>query len=168
MTIEFSQYDPTFSYPGHKKFDCEDEDINKFVRDSLKLQVRKGLSIGYVLTDPAQGNRFVGFFTISQHSIALPLLQSLALGSLPRQIPCTRLIMLGVDKDYKGQNLGKQLMKEAFVATRRAAQSVGSFGIYLDADTKAVSFYQKLGFALLQGNLSPAPSPMFLPMNGIP
>jgi GNAT superfamily N-acetyltransferase len=168
MTIDFSRYDPTFSYTGQKKFDCEHEDINKFVHDSLKSQIRKGLSIGYVLTDSAQNKRFVGFFTIAQHSIGLPLLQSLALGSLPKQIPCTRLIMLGVDKDYKGHNLGKQLMKEAFIATKRAAQSVGSFGIYLDADTKAVSFYQKLGFKLLQGDLSPAPSPMFLPKDGIP
>lgn len=87
---------------------------------------------------------------------------------LPKQIPCTRLIMLGVDSQYKGRNLGKQLMKEAFKATKLAAQAVGSFGMYLDAYAEAVGFYEALGFSLLEGNKSPDPSPMFLPMSGVP
>jgi len=168
MTIVFSKYDPNLTYAGQKKFDCGNAVINKFVHDSLKSQVRKGVCVAYVLTDQAQAGRFVGFFTIGQHSIGLPSLATLALGSLPKQIPCTRLIMLGVDNQYKGRNLGRQLMKEAFKATKLAAQAVGSFGMYLDADAGAVGFYEALGFSLLEGNKSPDPSPMFLPMSGIP
>ena len=76
--------------------------------------------------------------------------------------------MLGVDKQYQRRNLGSQLMKEAFNATKLAAQAVGSFGMYLDADAGAVKFYSHLGFSLLEGNKSPQPSPMFLPMTSIP
>jgi ribosomal protein S18 acetylase RimI-like enzyme len=167
MTIVFSKYDPALTYSGQKKFDCGHAVINKFAHDSLKSQVRKGVCVAYVITDQSQAGQFVGFFTIGQHSISLSSLASLALGSLPKQIPCTRLIMLGVDSQYKKRDLGKQLMKEAFNATKLAAQAVGSFGMYLDADAGAVSFYEALGFSLLEGNKSPDPSPMFLPMTAI-
>ncbi|MYM39175.1 GNAT family N-acetyltransferase [Duganella qianjiadongensis] len=168
MTILFAKYDSNVTYPGQKKFDCGHAIINKFVHDSLKSQVKKGVCVAYVLTDQSKAGQFVGFFTIGQHSISLSALSALSLGSLPKQIPCTRLIMLGVDSQYQGRDLGKQLMKEAFLATKLAAQAVGSFGMYLDADAGAVKFYTGLGFSLLEGDKSPDPSPMFLRMTSIP
>jgi GNAT superfamily N-acetyltransferase len=168
MTVRLSLFDPTLTYPGQKRFDCGNETINKFARDSLKAQVRKRLSAAYVLTDTAQAGRFAGFFTIAQHSIDMSLLSPLQLGSLPRNIPCSRLIMLGVDLHYKKRGLGLQLMREAFRVSKTIAKAIGSYGIYLDAEAGAVSFYQKFGFMLLQGDSSPAESPMFLPMTAIP
>ncbi|HEU4372961.1 MAG TPA: GNAT family N-acetyltransferase [Telluria sp.] len=168
MTVRISLYDPTLTYPGQKRFDCGNEAVNKFARDSLKAQVRKSLSAAYVLTDAAQAGRFVGFLTIAQHSIDMSLLSPLRLGSLPKHIPCSRVIMLGVDKDYQKRNLGVQLMKEAFRVSKTAAKAIGSYGIFLLAEPGAIGFYQKLGFTLLQGDLTPAASPMFLPMSGIP
>lgn len=168
MTVRLSLFDPTLTYPGQKRFDCGNETINKFVRDSLKSQVRKRLSAAYVLTDTAAGDGFVGFFTIAQHSIDVSLLSEMQLGSLPRHIPCSRLIMLGVDKSYQKRDLGLQLMREAIRLAKTIANAIGSYGIYLDAESCAIEFYRKLGFTLLVGDLSPAPSPMFLPMTAIP
>lgn len=168
MTVRLSLFDPTLTYPGQKRFDCGNETINKFVRDSLRAQVRKSLSAAYVLTDAAQADRFVGFFTIAQHSIDVSLVSGLQLGSLPRHIPCSRLIMLGVDKNYQKRDLGLQLMREAIRVSKTIAKAIGSYGIYLDAEPGAIDFYRKLGFTLLQGDLSPAASPMFLPMATIP
>jgi ribosomal protein S18 acetylase RimI-like enzyme len=167
MTIALSLYDPALTYTGQKQFDCDHAVINAFVRNSLKPQVKKNLSVAYVLTDDAQANRFVGFYTIAQHMIDVSSLAALALGSLPHKIPCSRLVMLGVDKQYKGQQLGSKMMKHALLLTQQIAKQIGSFGMYLDADPLAVSFYQKLGFVLLAGDKSPTPSPMFLPMSGI-
>jgi len=78
--------------------------------------------------------------------------------------------MFGVDSAYSGKGYGKQLMREAFVATKQAARLVGSFGMYLDADPdpRTLAFYQKLGFVFLEGDKSPSPSPMFLPATSIP
>ncbi|MDI1244669.1 MAG: GNAT family N-acetyltransferase [Rhodoferax sp.] len=167
MNVELSLYDPALTYTGQKQFDCEHALINSFVHNSLKPQVKKSLSVAYVLTDADQGDRFVGFFTIAQHMIDVSLLSSMQLGSLPRKIPCSRLIMLGVDKRYKGQKLGSKLMKHALTLTLSVAKQIGSFGMYLDADPLAVDFYQKLGFALLEGDKTPVPSPMFLPLGSI-
>jgi GNAT superfamily N-acetyltransferase len=165
--IELSLYDPTRSYAGQKQFDCTHAVINAFARNSLKPQVRKNLSVAYVLTDADKEDHFVGFYTIAQHMIDVSLLSSLQLGSLPNKIPCSRLVMLGVDASYKGQQLGSQLMKHALQLTQQVAKQIGSFGMYLDADPSAVAFYQKLGFTLLVGDKTPAPSPMFLPLSAI-
>jgi GNAT superfamily N-acetyltransferase len=167
MTVEISLYDPMTSYAGQKQFDCEHTVINTFVHNSLKPQVKKNLSVAYVLTDAAKEGHFVGFYTIAQHMIDVSLLSSLQLGSLPSKIPCSRLVMLGVATGYQGQQLGSKLMKHALQLTHQVATQIGSFGMYLDADPQALDFYQKLGFALLAGDKSPSPSPMFLPLSAI-
>ena len=123
--------------------------------------------MAYVLTDTAFDDRFAGFYTIAQHMIDVSSLSAMQLGSLPRKIPCSRLIMLGVDKRYQGQQLGSRLLKHALLVTQSVAKQIGSFGMYLDADPLAVSFYQKLGFTLLVGDKTPEPSPMFLPFSAI-
>jgi GNAT superfamily N-acetyltransferase len=167
MTVEISVYDPALTYAGQKQFDCNQAVINTFARNNLKPQVKKNLSVAYVLTDDAKQGHFVGFYTIAQHMIDVSMLSSLQLGSLPSKIPCSRLVMLGVDKNYQGQQLGSKMMKHALQLTQFVATQIGSFGIYLDADPQALDFYQKLGFTLLTGNKSPAPSPMFLSISAI-
>jgi GNAT superfamily N-acetyltransferase len=169
MSIEIALYDPTLAYAGQKQFDCDHAVINAFVRQSLKQQVKKNLSVAYVVTDTqtetAKQGHFVGFYTIAQHMIDVSMLSPFQLGSLPNKIPCSRLVMLGVDKNYQGQRLGSMLMKHALQLTQQVATQIGSFGMYLDADPKALVFYQNLGFTMLIGNTSPAPSPMFLPLS---
>lgn len=165
--VELSLYNPTLTYAGQKQFDCGHAAINAFVHNSLKPQVKKNLSVAYVLTDAAHQHRFAGFYTIAQHMIDVSALSALQLGSLPRKIPCSRLVMLGVDKHCKGRQLGSKLMKHALLLTQQVARQIGSFGMYLDADPQAVGFYQRIGFTLLLGNKSPEPSPMFLPLTAM-
>ncbi|TSA08205.1 MAG: hypothetical protein D4R79_15765 [Comamonadaceae bacterium] len=124
MSIEFSLFDPAMTYGGRKQFDCGHAVINKFVRDSLVPQVKRQLSVAYVLTDSDLQDRFAGFFTLAHHSIDASALSTLQLGSLPKQIPCARLIMLGVDQAYKNQKLGSKLMKQALVITKDASSWV--------------------------------------------
>lgn len=167
MTIQLSIYNSELSYKGQKQFDCNNKIINKFVRDSLKSQVKKSLSVAYVLTDTAHDNHFVGFYTINHHMIDMSLLTTLELGSLPSKIPCTRLVMLGVDKSYRGQQLGSRLMKHALQLTVASSKQIGCFGMYLDAEPSAMAFYQALGFKLLESDKTPNSFPMFLPLSAI-
>ena len=75
--------------------------------------------------------------------------------------------MLGIDKNYKGRDLGRRLMKQALKITKESSSQIGCFGMYLDADAGAVGFYSKLGFALLEGDKSPQTSPMFVAAKSI-
>ena len=71
--------------------------------------------------------------------------------------------MLGVDKGYKGKNLGLGLLKHALLKTKESARTLGCKGMYLDADPGAVAFYTKYGFIALEKPLNAGDStPMFL------
>jgi len=108
MGVELSLYNPALFYPGQKQFNSDHAVISSFVHNSLKPQIKKDLGVAYVLTDAAERDRFVGFYTIAQHMIDVSLLSAKALGSLRRKIPCSIIGMLGVDKRFKGQKLGSQ------------------------------------------------------------
>jgi GNAT superfamily N-acetyltransferase len=167
MSIEFSLFDPAKTYAGRKQFDCAHSVINRFVHDSLVSQVRRQLSVAYVLTESDQNDRFVGFFTMANHAIDASSLSSLQLGSLPRMVPCARLMMLGVDQSFKHRQLGSRLMKQALAITKESSSRMGCYGLCLDADPGAVGFYKNLGFSLLEGDKSPGTSPMFITVQSI-
>ena len=165
MNFELGIFNPEATYFEQKKFDCEHAVINKFVSSSLKQQVKKNTSVAYVLTDAAANDRFVGFFTLVMSCIDSPALAPFApfASSLPRQVPCVRLVMLGVDKAYKGKNLGLRLLKHALTKTKESAATLGCRGLYLDADAGAVAFYTKYGFiALEKPAYAGGSTPMFL------
>lgn len=171
MGFVIARFDPLVKYAGFNQFDCQHHRINKFVKDSLKKQVKQGLSVAYVLLEESEQrgvDRFVGFYTIASHSIPLSSITSIQLGSLPRIIPCIRLIMLGIHAEDAQQGLGSQLMNHAFDVVKSSASRVGCYGLYLDADGGAVNFYKRLGFHLLDGDKTPEPSPMFITLSAIP
>lgn len=162
MSLVFARYDANKTYAGQKKFDCGNTAINKFVADNLKKQVSKELSAAFVLLDPQAQDRLVGFYTSMMSSVGVDSLRDLNFGSLPNRVPCMRLVMLGIDKSWQGKQLGKQLLQHAIASMIAAAQHVGVFGLYLDADAKAVDFYLKHGFVMLEARQDPQPTPMFL------
>ncbi|MDR1710223.1 MAG: GNAT family N-acetyltransferase, partial [Candidatus Accumulibacter sp.] len=65
----------------------------------------------------------------------------------PRQIPVTRLGRLAARSDMQGQGLGRLLLADALNRARRAAQAVGSAGLFVDAKNEAAArFYRHYGF----------------------
>lgn len=162
MSFELGIFDPEITYFEQKKFDCEHAVINKFVSSSLKQQVKKNTSVAYVLTDPAANDKFIGFFTLVMSCIDNAALAPFT-SSLPRQVPCVRLVMLGIDKAYKGKHLGLRLLRHALIKTKESAITLGCRGLYLDADPGAVAFYTKYGFITLEKPAKAGDStPMFL------
>lgn len=169
MTFYVTRFDSNAQYKNFNQFSCNLAVIDKFVKSNLKKQVNQGVCVAYTVLEAAtvkgELDRFVGFYTLANYSIPLDRLTNLALGNLPRIIPCVRLIMLGVNQEDKGNGLGKALLLHAFDTTKSLAKSSGCFGMYLDADPGALPVYLKLGFELLEGDKSPSPSPMFLPIS---
>jgi GNAT superfamily N-acetyltransferase len=167
MPIEISIYDPQTTYQGQKQFDCEHPVIHKFVAGSLKQQVSKGLTVAHVLTDPAMNHQFVGFYTSTMASISSDLLGAVVPGSLPRSVGCVRLVMLGVDKNYKKQDLGLRMLRHALASMKAVSKVVGCLGLYLDADPLALGFYQKYGFVNLEPVVAGHSTPMFIHVQSV-
>lgn len=156
------QYDANKSYFQQKKFDCGNKLINKFVSSSLKKQVSKNFSQAYVLLDQENDDCFSAFYTLASFKLIASDMDNLPSGGLPRDIPCVRLVMLGVKSDLQGQGIGKKLMSDAFHRVHRASKQIGIFGLYLDADPNASNFYLSLGFTRLDAGGVDEIAKMFL------
>ena len=162
MTVSLSVYDPSKSYQNQKSFDCGHKVINDFVARSLKQQTQRNLSVAYVLTD--EHDLFIGFCTLMSASIGKEELVATLPPSLPRAVPVTKLSMLGVALTHARQGYGRQLLRHAIRVTVQNAASVGSYGLYLEADDEAYDFYIKHAFVPLKDRQTPHPTPMFLPL----
>ena len=162
MPVALSLYDPTKTYPNQKTFDCGHKVINDFVARSLKQQTQRSLSVAYVLTDA--NDLFIGFCTLMAASIGKDELLATHPPSLPRAVPVTKLSMLGVALTHARQGYGRQLLRHAIRVTLSTAAAIGSYGLYLDADDDAYDFYVKHAFVPLKARQTPAPTPMFLPL----
>ena len=167
MSLIVEQYDTDKIYLGQSKFSCGNDIIDKFVKSSLKKQVRENLSKAYVVLDSDNENLFVGFYTIKAFAVDASSLVALSKGSLPRTIPCLRLNMLGVSESYKKQGIGKKLLKHAIKTTLRVSDAAGVYGLYLDADCKAVDFYLKHSFVALTDIQAATSTPMFIALETI-
>lgn len=161
------QYIVTKTYFQQIKFDCGNRVINKFVHASLKKQVSKHFSQAYVLLDTQNDECFCAFYTLTSFKLSAPELEKLSKGSLPRDIPCVRLVMLGVDTSIQGQGVGKRMMSDALHRVHRAAKEIGVYGLYLDAEPNATNFYLSLGFTRLDSGGKDDIGKMFLSIDTI-
>lgn len=161
------QYDTSKTYFQQKKFDCGNKIINKFVHSSLKKQISQHFSQAYVLLDIGNSECFSAFYTLTSFKLSAPELDKLSKGSLPRDIPCVRLVMLGVDKSLQGQGIGKKMMSDALHRVHRASKEIGIYGLYLDADPDATAFYLSLGFTRLDEGGKADIAKMFLSIDTI-
>lgn len=161
------QYDTSKTYFQQKKFDCGNKIINKFVHSSLKKQISQHFSQAYVLLDTENSECFSAFYTLTSFKLSAPELDKLSQGSLPKDIPCVRLVMLGVDKSLQGQGIGKKMMSDALHRVHRASKEIGIYGLYLDADPDATAFYLSLGFTRLDEGGKTDIAKMFLSIETI-
>lgn len=155
-SLRLEKFDISKNYIGIKTFDCNNEMLNKFVQKSLKKRVKKHLSQAYVLLD---NEKFIGFYTLDTFSIAREDFEIDRPSGLPPTIPVIKLGMLGVDKAYQGQSLGKRLLRDALLKVCQISKLAGCAGVYLLAEKDAIEFYIKLGFVKIKDD---EPLPMFL------
>ncbi|MBL4908672.1 MAG: GNAT family N-acetyltransferase [Alteromonadaceae bacterium] len=143
------KFEPKQSYYQQKKFDCGNRIINKFIHSSLKKQVSHNFYQAFVLLDLENNERFSAFYTLTSFKLQANELERLSKGSLPRDIPCVRLVMLGVNLPLQGQGIGRKMMSDVLHRVHRASKEIGIYGLYLDADPNATDFYLSLGFTRL-------------------
>jgi len=149
VEVMVCSYQADITYPGQKKFDCGNDVINKFARDSLKKSVRDGNCAAKALIDKKTGE-LLGFCTFSAYSLVKQKLESVVSGSMPGEVGVVRLVMLGVATKEQKKGYGQDLLLEFFEHVKVIHDALPVKGVYLDADPDAVDFYIRLGFVELK------------------
>ncbi len=129
-----------------KAFDCEDEALNRFLKQYAKQQGKRNLSKTYVLIDDENPKIILGFYCLSALHVTPDIVP---LDGFPKQmdIPAMLIGRLAVDKTMKGKGYSKFLIAHALLNVKRVAEIAGIALVVVDAkNEQLIPFYEKLGF----------------------
>jgi len=128
-------------------FDCEEADLNDFLKHYARQNDSKGLGKTFVAVFPEE-RQIRGYYTISSGSISFEVFPE----NLPRYpIPIVHLGRLAVNKTAQGTGLGGLLLFDALRRSIKLADQLGIYAIEVRALTeKAKQFYLKFGFTGLK------------------
>lgn len=137
---------------NRSEFDCENEQLNNYLKTQAGQDVKRKLSVCFVLADK-ETNGIYGYYTLSNHSIPLSCFPEPIKRKLPPSydsIPTTLLGRLAVDRNFKGKGLGKLLLIDALRRSYELSKEIGSFAVVVDPiDREAELFYARYDFIKL-------------------
>ncbi|TPE49318.1 GNAT family N-acetyltransferase [Maribrevibacterium harenarium] len=134
---------------NRKGFDCANDLINKFLRETARRAGKHNLSRSFVLEGECAGD-IAGFYTLSDTQVSIPIDHKFY-KNYPHPLPAVLLARMGVDRHYQGQGYAKILVIDAMQRTLHINRQLGVVGLFVDAkDDALVAFYQKVGFIFLQ------------------
>ncbi len=139
-------------------FDCGDTDLNGFLFDDAKKYLNELLATTFILQD---NNKTVAYFNYLNDKISHTDLDNNKEKFIERissllpvgknkftSYPAVKIGRLAVDNEYKGQNIGKEILnftKGLFVNNNRT----GCKFITVDAYKASLKFYEKNDFIYL-------------------
>ena len=147
-------------------FSCGQADIDRFFEHYAgQNQFKLHLAVTYVAVVDA---RIAGFATVTASSLERANVpnfrQRKRLPDYP--LPILRLARLGVDSRVHSLGIGKALLRHVLGLALEQRDRLGCIGVVTDAKTEAMSFYETLGFVVLEGVreglMAGEPVPMFL------
>ena len=147
-------------------FDCGVAALDRYLRETARQHIAKGVAKTFVLVDEAAGvpKPVLGFFTLSLCQVLADDVPPKWAKKLPGQIPAMRLGRLAVARPRQGEGLGKILLVEAIYKVAAVAAAAGGIGLFVDAkDQPAADFYARFGF-------EPTPTEpltLFMPMDTV-
>ncbi|HEY3242400.1 MAG TPA: GNAT family N-acetyltransferase [Phycisphaerae bacterium] len=144
--LHFERFDK--SRHRREDFDCGDAHLNDFLKTKLNQQMRRGVTVGYVLVDST--GRIAGYVTLSAGELPIGIIPPGHGFPLRLPLPTTLIGRLAVDKRFQGRGLGGDLLVFAMRIAVQTAERVASAVIEVDAlDERARIFYRRYGFARL-------------------
>jgi GNAT superfamily N-acetyltransferase len=152
-------------------FDCDTPELNGFFARRALQNDRRGIGKTFVLRS-REGERglppVVGFYTLSMAGLEGSKLPRKHRDDLPKYpLPVALIGRLAVDRRAKGRGFGDLLMGDAFARVLAASETIGCFGVVVDAkDERAAGFYERFGFVAL-GERGKYPRRMFLELQAI-
>ena len=136
-------------------FDCGNEPLNLFLKQTARQHARRGISRTFVLVDEAANapKPTIGFFSLNICQIKSETLKAQDARKLPRDLAGLRLGRLAVAKANQRQGIGKTLLVAAMGKFIEIFNSAGGIGLFVDAkDQQAKRYYEQFGFVSLPSN----------------
>lgn len=127
-------------------FDCERESLNEWLKKyAWQSQASNTANTFAVIND----NRVAAYYSLCAGSIKVEEVVARISEGQPqnRPIPIIKIARLAVDKDMKGQGLGKAILKDALLRCINAADEIAARAVVIDAlDETVRSFYERFDF----------------------
>ena len=145
-----------------KSFDCEVEALNKYLQQMALQHHKKSTARTHVLIFKDPRSPILAYVTLNACEVDLNAEKdNPAFKKYPRTLPALRLCHLAVDRQYKKQGLGKQLIGFTLAKAYQVSEGIGCAGIIVDAkDNAAKDYYEQFGFISFTSD----PRRLFLPM----
>ena len=137
-----------------KEFDCGNERLNTWLRQTASQHVRKKISQTHCLLKNKHPDQIAGFYTLALRAMTpVTKLPPAMQRGLPDNVPGYTLARLAVSKEMQGLGLGAFLLMDAIEQVLDIADQIGGAFLLVDAkDAKAAGFYAKYGFVPLPSN----------------
>jgi predicted N-acetyltransferase YhbS len=133
-------------------FDCGDERLNKFLKETALDHQRKGVSKTYVLLEDG---KLIAYLTIVVGSAQVTESPAEMTKGLTKHFPFPVLTLarLGVAKTKQASGLGKALVKQCLKLAIAVDQLVGLRAVIVDVQTEEMgSYYEKFDFQRYPGD----------------
>jgi GNAT superfamily N-acetyltransferase len=151
MQNDFSlSIEPLCEQHSRAGFSCGVEIVDSYLRRQAGQDARKRAAVPFVAT--TDGHTIAGYYTLSQHAIALDLIPDDIAKKLPKypMVPVTLLGRLAVDREFHRHGVGAALLMDALRRSLAFSEQIASAGVIADAKEKgAAGFYRKYGFVEL-------------------
>lgn len=144
MTTKLSAPAPLTAAHNLSLFSCEEPVLGDWLRGRAMKNEMSGASRTYVV---CSGNGVVGYYSLAVGSIEHQFTPANIKRNMPRPIPVMILARLAVDRQYRGQNIGTGMLRDALLRTLQAADIAGIRAMLVHAlNEKAAAFYHGWGF----------------------
>ena len=132
-----------------EKFNCGNEALNRYLTVQAGQDMRKKLSVCFVLNDDYTRD-LIGYYTLSSYSINADSIPNTIKVKAPRnytKIPATLLGRLAIDLKFQGKGLGEFVLLNALERAHDASLKIGSMAVIVHPiDKAAEDFYSQYGF----------------------
>jgi GNAT superfamily N-acetyltransferase len=139
--------------PQHDRaaFSCEAEPLERYLKQQASQDVRRALSVTYVLVPAENRSCVAGYYTVSSDNIPIDDLSADLVKKLKlphyNTIPATLIGRLARDSSYRGKGIGELLLSNALKLAWETSHRIASWAVTVDSkDEKARRFYLDFGF----------------------
>jgi GNAT superfamily N-acetyltransferase len=147
MDIPFSDLEFVLLRRDHdlSSFRCQEAELSDFLMEDALSDQENRISVTRLAFFE---NRLVGYFTLVNDCLEVKALdESDGEPGYPyAKYPAIKIARLAVHDDYRGRNIGTNLLLKVLAITIRLSEYVGCRMITVDSKPDSIGFYRKFGF----------------------